>query len=222
MEQGVGSQDPHPYFESRDFYRNGVAMQGLVEPQPRGTTPLPTQRWVVFDHTVEGLFLIALQGRLSAVAAARLRAEGLDLSKKLQPAYSFETWRKCLEVAVTDLYGRVPKAEGYRRLGHDVVKGMGKTVIGKAMVGVARLLGPLRALRRLDHNLHSADNYVQARLTELSSNWCEVAINEVMEQPGYYQGILEACLEMAGAKCIRVELLAREGRGASFLVQWQD
>jgi len=223
MDQGVGNQAPRSYFESRDFYRNGVAMQGLVEPQRRGTTPLPSpQRWVVFDHTVEGLFLIALQGRLSVVAAARLRAEGLDLSKKLQPAYSFETWRKCLEVAVTDLYGKLPKTEAYRRLGHDVVKGMGKTVIGKAMVGVARLLGPLRALRRLDHNLHSADNYVQARLTELSSNWCEVGINEVMDQPGYYQGILEACLEMAGARSIRVELIGREGRGASFLVQWEE
>jgi len=223
MEQGVGSKAPHSYFESRDFYRNGVAMQGLIEPQPRGTTPTPAmQRWVVFDHTVEGLFLISLQGRLSAVAAARLRAEGLDLSKKLQPAYAFETWRKCLEVAVTDLYGRLPKAEGYRRLGHDVVQGMCKTVIGKAMVGVARLLGPLRALRRLDHNLHSADNYVRASLTELSSNWCEVSINEVMDQPGYYQGILEACLEISGAKSIRVELIGREGRGASFLVQWQE
>ncbi len=222
-DQGVGSQAAHPYFESRDFYRNGVTMQGLAEPQPRGNQPLPAMhRWVVFDHTVEGLFLIALKGRLSSMAAARLRAEGMDLSKKLLPAYGFETWRKCLEIAVTDLYGKLPRAEGYRRLGHDVVKGMCKTVIGRAMLGVARLLGPLRALRRLDHNLHSADNYVQARLTELSSNWCEVELNEVMEQPGYYQGILEACLEMAGAKEIRVELIARAGRGASFLVQWKE
>jgi uncharacterized protein (TIGR02265 family) len=177
---------------------------------------------VVFDHTVEGLFLIALQGRLSSVAMARLRAAGMDLSKKLLPAYGFETWKRCLEVAVTDLYGRLPRDEGYRRLGHDMVQGMGKTVIGRAMVGVARLLGPLRALRRLDHNLHSADNYVQARITELSSHWCEVGINEVMNQPGYYQGILEACLEMAGAREIRVELIGREGNGASFLVQWRD
>jgi uncharacterized protein (TIGR02265 family) len=180
------------------------------------------QRRVVFDHTVEGLFLIALKGRLSSAAAARLRVAGLDLSKKLLPAYTFETWKRSLEIAVVDLYGFVSRPEGYRRLGHDVVAGLGKTVIGRAMVGVARLLGPLRALRRLDHNLHSADNYVQARLTELSSNWCEVWINEVLDQPGYYQGILEACLEMAGARGIRVELIAREGSGASFLVQWED
>jgi uncharacterized protein (TIGR02265 family) len=223
MGQGVGSQDAHSYFESRDFYRMGVAMQGLSEPRLTGSKPAPAmQRWVVFDHTVEGLFLIALQGRLSTMAMARLRAEGIDLSKKLQPAYSFEIWKRCLEVAVTDLYGRLPRAEGYRRLGHEMVQGMGKTVMGRAMVGVARLLGPLRALRRLDHNLHSADNYVQARLTELASNWCEVWINEVMDQPGYYQGILEACLEMAGAHGIRVEMIAREGSGASFLVQWKD
>jgi uncharacterized protein (TIGR02265 family) len=198
-------------------------MPGLTEPQRTGSKASPAlQRRVVFDHTVEGLFLISLKGRLSDTAAARLRAEGMDLSKKLLPAYSFETWKRCLEIAVMDLYKGLPRPEGYRRLGHDVVQGMCKTVIGRAMVSVARLLGPLRALRRLDHNLHSADNYVQARLTELSSNWCEVWINEVMEQPAYYQGILEACLEMAGARAIRVELIGREDSGASFLVQWED
>jgi uncharacterized protein (TIGR02265 family) len=155
-------------------------MPGLVEPQPRASNTLPAQqRWVVFDHTVEGLFLIALKGRLSSVATARLRAEGMDLSNKLLPAYPFATWKRCLEIAVMDLYGKLPRPEGYRRLGHDAVNGMCKTVLGRAMLGVTRLLGPLRALRRLDHNLHSADNYVRARLTELSPTWCEVGISEV-------------------------------------------
>lgn len=198
-------------------------MPRLTEPQLAESSPSTgPQRRVVFDHTVEGLFLIALKGRLSRLAVAALQREGLDLSKKLLPAYSFEVWRRCLAIAVGDLYPLVSRAEGYRRLGHEIVEGVGRTAMGRAMIGVGRLLGPLRVLRRLDHNLHSADNYVRSRLTELTPHWCEVWINEVMDQPSYYQGILEAYLGLAGALEIRVELLSREGEGATYRLQWAD
>ncbi|MDY7228960.1 DUF2378 family protein [Hyalangium rubrum] len=198
-------------------------MARLTEPQLVGNRPSGAlQRPVVFEHTVEGLFHIALKDRLSRMAVASLKREGLDLSQKLLPAYPVEIWRRCLAIAVADLYPVVSRAEGYRRLGHDVVEGMVRTVLGRAVVGVARLLGPLRALRRLDHNLHSADNYVRAKLVELTPTWCEVSINEVLEQPTYYQGILEACLKIAGAQEIRVELISREGSGATYRVQWAE
>ncbi len=198
-------------------------MSGFSEPQATEIrSPLAAQRRVVFEHTVEGLFLHALRGRLSRAAERRLREQGLDLSKKLLPAYPIEQWRRYLEIAVVDLYPFLPRPEGYRRLGHELVEGMGRTVLGRAMVGVARLLGPRRALRRIDHTFHSADNYVASRLTELSPTCCEVWINEVMEQPGYYQGILEACLQTAGARESRVEIVSREGSGATFRVEWQE
>jgi uncharacterized protein (TIGR02265 family) len=197
-------------------------MSGLAEPQSPGSKPLPaSQRWVVFDHTVEGLFLVALRARLSPSAEARLRMVGLDLSKKLLPAYPFELWRQCLEIAATELYPMHPPPEAWRRLGHDLVQGMSRTVMGRALVGVSRLLGPLRALRRLNHTLRSADNYVEAHITELSPTCCLVWINEVMGQPGYYQGILEASLATAGARQARVQLCADEDRSATYRVEWE-
>jgi uncharacterized protein (TIGR02265 family) len=198
-------------------------MSGLSEPQPTRSKPLPTaQRWVVFDHTVEGLFLRVLRGRLSATAESGLRRLGLDLSKKLLPAYPFQTWKQCLELAATDLYPVLSRPEAWRRLGHDVVEGMCRTVMGRAMMGVARLLGPLRTLRRLDHTLRSAVNYAEARITERSPTCCEVWINEVLGQPTYYQGILEASLALAGAQAIQVEILAHEGGSATFRVEWEE
>jgi uncharacterized protein (TIGR02265 family) len=197
-------------------------MSGLAEPQFTGSKPLPiAQRWVVFDHTVEGLFLVALRGRLSATAESSLRKVGLDLSKKLLPAYPFEVWRQCLEIVATDLYPMHPRPEAWRRLGHDMVRGMCQTVLGRAMVGVSRLLGPLRALRRLNHTLRSADNYVEAHITELSPTCCLVWINEVMGQPGYYQGILEASLATMGARGARVRLCSSEGTSATYRVEWE-
>jgi uncharacterized protein (TIGR02265 family) len=177
--------------------------------------------WVVFEHTVEGLFRVALQGRLTAATEARLRRAGMDLSKKLLPAYSFETWKRCLEIVATDLYPHLPPSEAWRAIGRTIVDGVGRTVIGRATMAVARLLGPLRALRRLRHMLQSADNYVEASVTERSATCVEVSINEVMGHPTYYQGILEASLGMTGAQSIQVEVLSCEGSGATFRVAWK-
>ena len=197
-------------------------MIGLAEisPMSMSVSRPAARRSVVFEHTVEGLFLVALRGRLSAEAEASLRRAGLDLSTKLQPAYPFETWKTCLEIAVRDLYSPLPRPEAWRNIGRALVEGLSRTGIGRATAGVARLLGPLRALRRLEATLKSADNYMEARITERSPTCVEVWLNEVMGQPTYYQGVLEASLAMTGAREGRVELLACTSGGATFHVQW--
>jgi uncharacterized protein (TIGR02265 family) len=191
------------------------AVQGLGTERSLGTS-----RWVVFEHTVEGLFRGVLRERLSALGRRELREAGVDLSRPLLPAYDYPTWRRCLEIAAADVYPTRSRPEAWRQLGRDVVNGMVGTVLGRAMVSVARLLGPLRSLRRLNTTLRSADNYVEARLTELSPTCCEVWINEVMDQPTYYQGVLEASVALTGARDIQVRVLDREGRGARLRVEW--
>jgi uncharacterized protein (TIGR02265 family) len=79
-------------------------MTGLAETPPNESTSLrEARRWVVFDHTVEGLFLVSLRGRLSVPAESSLRRAGVDLSEKLLPAYPVEIWRRCVEIAATVL-----------------------------------------------------------------------------------------------------------------------
>jgi uncharacterized protein (TIGR02265 family) len=198
-------------------------MQGLGETRGLEVARSATaQRRLVFEHTVEGLFRYALRARLSAPAWQALREAGVDLSKPLLPAYPYETWRRCLEIAVADLYPALPPAEAWRNLGREMVNGMVHTLMGRAMVGVARLLGPLRSLRRLNNTLRSADNYVESRLTELSPTSCEVWLNEVMDQPGYYQGVLEASLVLAGARAVKTRVVARDGRAALLHVEWEE
>ncbi|WP_375769539.1 DUF2378 family protein [Archangium gephyra] len=198
-------------------------MQGLEGSRELGAGRQPaTQRRLVFEHTVDGLFRFSLRSRLSSQAWNALRGVGIDLSKPLLPAYSYETWKRALELTVADLYPLVPREEGWRQLGREVVNGMVHTVLGRAMVGVARLLGPLRSLRRLNNTLRSADNYVESRLTELSPTSCEVWINEVMGQPTYYAGILEACIGLAGGQRARARVVSLEGPGARLHVEWEE
>jgi uncharacterized protein (TIGR02265 family) len=198
-------------------------MQGLGETRELGVgRSSAAQRRLVFEHTVEGLFRFSLRTRLSPQGWQALRGAGIDLSKPLLPAYSYEAWRRGLEITVADVYPGLPREEAWRQLGREVVNGMVHTMMGKAMVGVARLLGPLRSLRRLNNTLRSADNYVESRLTELAPGVCEVWLNEVMDQPAYYQGVLEACVALAGARRVRTRVVAREGAGARLHVEWEE
>jgi uncharacterized protein (TIGR02265 family) len=94
--------------------------------------------------------------------------------------------------------------------GLEEVLGLSQTVRGRAMSRVARMLGPLRWLRRLQHTLRGLDNAVEVRL------------NEVMERPTFYQGVLEACLIQAGARQVRARVVQREGAGATLHVEWEE
>ena len=176
---------------------------------------------LVFEHTVEGLFRVALNGKLSPPATRALGQTGIELTRPLLPAYPVETWRRALEITVADVYAQLPPDEAWRRLGHEVLDGLVHTRLGRSLSNAAQLLGPLRFLRRLNTTLRSADNYVRAELKEQAPTTCEVWINEVMDQPAYYQGLLEASVALAGGRKAHSRLLAREGRGARFQVRWE-
>jgi len=183
-------------------------------------TRAPTARQLVFEHTVEGLFRVALNGQLSPRATRALEDTGIELTRPLLPAYPVETWRRALEITVADVYARLSPEEAWRRLGHEVLDGLVDTHMGRSLRGAAQQLGPLGFLRRFNTTLRSADNYVQARLEERSPTLCEVWINDVMGQPAYYQGMLEASLALAGGRGARARVLGREAGGARFQVEW--
>lgn len=187
--------------------------QARDEPGPR--------RRVIFEHTVAWLLQPSVRLRLSPAACAALREAGLDVTEPLRPAYSFDTWRRSLAIIVADLYAAVPTDEGYRRLGRALVHGVNQTAVGRAMVSMARLLGPLRSLRRINETFRSADNYVESRFTEHGPTHCELWINEVMDQPSYYQGVLEAGIGLTGGRDVRVEVRSRDGAGATFALSWR-
>ncbi|EPX64258.1 hypothetical protein D187_005392 [Cystobacter fuscus DSM 2262] len=195
-------------------------MQGLERSSDEGSLPEARERWV-FEHTVAGLFRSEWGSRLSAPALQALSEVGVDLSRPLLPAYSSETWARALRIAAADLFPGQPPQTSWRRLGQEVIHGLVHTLVGNAMVNVATLLGPLRFLRRLNPTLRNADNYVESRVEELGPTSCEVWFNEVMEQPAYHQGLLEALVGLAGGRDARARFLSSEGPGARFLVEWE-
>jgi uncharacterized protein (TIGR02265 family) len=176
---------------------------------------------VVFGNTAQGLFQVALKGRLSPGALTRLREAGLDVTQPVAVAYPVEQWRRLLEIAALDFSPEATPQEAYRRLGEQLVEGLGQTMLGKAMAAMARLVGPARTLQRMNRNLRNSDNFVEATLSEEGPGRYSLCLNDTMGLPTFYQGILQASVAVAGAREPRVEVARVDGVACTLSIQWQ-
>lgn len=177
---------------------------------------------VVFGNTFDGLFRIALEGRLSMGARSALKRMGLHIDQQPLPFYPASVWRPSLDIVVRDLFPDLHQEEAYRRLGQKMVTDVSETVLGRGMLAVGRALGPRRLLMRMNHNFRNADNYVQMQLTQLAPTAYEVLINETLGMPSYYQGIIEAALEAAGAREPHVQRMCMQGSSCTYRVEWRS
>jgi uncharacterized protein (TIGR02265 family) len=175
---------------------------------------------LIFSGTVQGLFHMALRGRLSEGARTALREAGLDLEKDLLPAYPITTWVRCLDIARRDLWPELPPDESWRELGRTVVQGINSTMLGRAMVAASKALGPRASLGQLHRAFRGSDNYVELRVTERTPRSHELWINDILDRPVYYAGILEAVLLAMSVRAPRVSVLRREGPACTFLLEW--
>ncbi len=175
---------------------------------------------LIFSGTVQGLFHLALRGRLSPGARAALREAGLDLDGDLLPAYPITTWLRCLDIARRDVWPHLPPDESWRVLGRTVIEGLTATMLGRVMVTAARALGPRQSLGQFQRAFRGSDNYVELRVKELEPRRFELWISDILDRPVYYVGILEQSVTAMGARAPRVSVLRREDPACVFLVEW--
>jgi uncharacterized protein (TIGR02265 family) len=177
---------------------------------------------LVYEHTMEGLFIRGLVGRVSPTLKERLRTVGLNLDRRLLPAYPFETWCSCVRLAAELLLAELPEEEAYHHLGERMVDGYRETLMGRAQFGVLQLLGPKRVLLRAQQSFRSGNNYTEVRLRPLSPGELEVWVNE----PGFtryvVQGALVAGLRASGAAEPEVRVEAFTPEDVTFRVSWKD
>ena len=180
---------------------------------------MPEQK-MVFEQTIEGLFLRGLGDRLTPACKSRLRAHGLDLDRKLLPAYEFEKWMAYLRIAAEELYGDSSTEVAMFRLGERTVDGFGDTLMGRAVLAMTRIIGPVRTLQRCDRNFRSGNNYTTSRLKELSAQCYELWVNEVGPYPTFTGGIVCAALRVAGAKEPKAEVVSHDGHACTYRITW--
>ncbi|WP_163994061.1 DUF2378 family protein [Pyxidicoccus caerfyrddinensis] len=176
---------------------------------------------LIYSGTVQGLFLIALRGRLSVPARELLRSAGLELDEDLLPAYPLASWLRWQDIVLRDVWPELSREEAQRRLGHTALEGLLSTMLGRVMATAARALGPRLALGQLDRGFRGSNNFQSSRLTERAPTAYELWINDIAGRPSYYVGILEGALAVMGASQPRVSVLRQEPPACTFLVEWK-
>ncbi len=177
---------------------------------------------VVFEQTMEGMFVRGIGTRMSPKCRGRLKSAGLDLDKKLLPAYPFDTWMKCLQIAAEDLFPTLPNAEAHFKLGQLLIDGYKETFLGRAVLGMVKVLGPRRTLVRSSQNFRSGNNYTDTKLVEVSGTCMELWMNEVGPYPTFTAGILHAAVSAAGASALKVEVVNHDGHAATYRLRWGE
>jgi uncharacterized protein (TIGR02265 family) len=177
---------------------------------------------LVYEQTIEALFVRALGARLSPECRARLREAGLDVSQKLRPAYPFNSWMTFIRIAAEELYPGLPLPEATFKLGEAYVEGFRETMLGRAVMSLLRVLGPRRTVLRATQNFRAGNNYTETRVTEQGPARFEVWMNEVGPYPEFTAGIIQAGVRMSGAKELRVEMFDYDGHACTYRITWKE
>lgn len=175
---------------------------------------------VVFDSSVEGLFRRALGRQMTPRCRARLKEAGLDLETKLRPKYPRTKYYEFVNIAAEELFPGKPREQAHDALGRSFVDGFQETLIGRTVVAMARLLGPKRTLARMTQNMQSSNNYMKTSLVEHAPTRFEITLTQVSGAPGYFRGVLQRAMEIAGAVNPKVTTLEATGPGAVYRVEW--
>jgi len=176
---------------------------------------------LVFGHAVQGIFLDALGERLNPQARVKFREAGIDLDRPLLPAYDQAVYHRCIELAAAEVWPELPRADALRRVGAAVMKSYEGTLVGKAVAGMIRMIGPRRTLERATHNFRSATNYLECKVLTPEPRKAELTLNETSGVPTYFEGVVVTALEMAGATHLHCLLSAQGTGGTRYRLTWE-
>ncbi len=182
---------------------------------------VPVQERLVFSHVLDGLYFRALKGQVTPRLVQRLRAEaGVDLEKPLEPGYPHTTWTKCVQLTAQELFPGVPEDEALQRVGATLTRGYFDTLVGGALAAMLRVLGPARALKRMDRSLRSGNNYSESRVTELGPGKFTMWTNEAGPLRYNMMGVVRQGAEIAGAKNLQVRITHFDDDSTTFDLSW--
>lgn len=175
---------------------------------------------LIFVQTFEGLTR-AYGSRFTPELLTNFRLYGFD-PERLLPAYPQKTFIEVVRLIARALNPGLEENEAIRAVGRGFIDGYDETLVGRAMLGMIRLIGPRRTLERLTRQFRTGNNFSDTRLMQKGPTEYELWCNEV-RLPGWYQGIISRGLEVAGSRDVSVEVVNRDDSGGgTFLIRWAD
>ncbi|MCP3164014.1 DUF2378 family protein [Myxococcus qinghaiensis] len=181
-----------------------------------------SQERVIFGNTVDSLYLKTLDRDLSYELRNQLRELGMDLDAPLQAAYPHTVWVRCLDEVGRALYPEKPLEEARRRLARRMIEGYAQTVMGSAVLTLARVLGPMRSLGRMTHNFRSGNNFTQTRVNVVNPTTAELWFNEPEVTEGFVEGVLEEGLHRIGVRGLTISRTRHDAESCTYRIEWYD
>ena len=177
------------------------------------------QLW--FATVIEAVFIKGLGTRLTPPLKAGIKKIGIDL-EKLKPAYPVgEVFAAC-KLVMPVLFPEKTEAEAFHELGVISMRGYTETLLGKALMGILKLIGVRRSLLRMHTTMRSGNNYLETFSTVIASNCVELRFSDVSRMAPFYQGIIEMGGQMAHAKNLRISTVPTDPPGHTYRVEWDE
>lgn len=182
---------------------------------------LMTTNRVEFEQSVDGLFRGALKAHEDAALVDELRAAGLDLSRKLAPGYAAEDFYRWMQIAARHRFPGITDEEACREVGRlAVINGLRSTLLGAAVLKAMQLLGVRRSLHRIGRTFRNGNNYIEARVSELSPTAMEIQLGPIVGAASYFEGVLEEGPRQMGVKDVFVTRTRTVGEDVVYRVEW--
>ena len=175
-----------------------------------------TAEKVVFGQSMEGLYR-ALAPHTPQERAAFLKA-GVR-TDQFAAAYPLDAWLELLDACAASRFAQLNELERFTEVGRLFFLGFEKTLMGSALMGLLKVIGPRRMLDRLTRNFRSANNFTVGTLESLAPNHHKVHINYTA-RPGFYRGVIASGCASAGAKGLTVTVLETKDLGTTYEIKW--
>ncbi len=175
---------------------------------------------VVYSQVIEALLDHGLKGMTTPRVLAQLAALGVDRRQPLAPQYPISVWGPCLVYLAKELSPASSEEEALKRLGERFVEGYQQTLAGKAVFGLAKVVGPDRTITRVASSFRSGNNYVEARVTKLGPGTYDVWMNEELRYQPYVSGLIRASMRCVGAEGATVHMRDRAAFEFVMEVRW--
>jgi uncharacterized protein (TIGR02265 family) len=107
------------------------------------------------------------------------------------------------------------------QLGTTFMEGYNETLIGKAALTAARLMGTRRTLQRMAENYRTSNNYMLVTLEEVGPGDMRLTLSQTSGVSGYFEGALRRGLELCGAEGVVVRREVDNGKRCTLRVTWK-
>jgi uncharacterized protein (TIGR02265 family) len=170
-----------------------------------------------FQSAVEGL--LATLPALTPDVRKRLLALGVD-PDALLPAYPQDVYIALTAYVGEVLFPSLPVREREAETGAAFLRSFSKSLVGAATLGLARVVGPHRAIARLTRSLRTANNFAEGGTSSSDEKVIGVWIQPVV-RPHLYLGVLREAGRLIGTRNSQVELTRYENERAEYRFWWE-